>query len=146
MSDNVIDAIFGEVGAADRASAARAEEQARAELAAEAAEPEFYRPYIARARPQMGFAVVEKNGTMHGFQYHTLRHPMHEKRDGEEYLSFLADGCAVVMQGKGLKLLFRALIRQTLAEAREYDGKPVEDISARIDRLSVADLGERADV
>ena len=118
--------------------AARVEEP-RAELVEEDAEPEGYRPYISRSRPQMGFTLIERGGTMHGFMYHTVRHPKHQLRDGDEFLSFTADGLAVVMQGQGLKILFRAMIRHTLVEGREHDGKAVVDTPTRIDRLAVVD-------
>lgn len=109
------------------------------ELLEEDTEPDGYRPYLTRSRPQMGFTVIEKDGTLHGFMYHTLRHPKHQRRDGIEFLSFGADGMAVVMQGRGLATLFRALVRHTLIEAREYDGQDKRETIARIDRLQVQD-------
>lgn len=103
-------------------------------------EPAHYRPYIIWPRPQVAFCVVQQDGTMHGFQYHTLRHLKFERRDGDEFLSFTADGLAVVMQGRAMRVLFHALVRHTLLEAREYDGKPdPEGIATRIERLGVVD-------
>jgi hypothetical protein len=133
---SAIEAILGKSKGKDEPSPAD-------ELAADAVEPEGYRPYLMRARPQMAFALIESTGTAHGFMYHTLRHPKHEVRDGEEFLSFAADGIAVVMQGSGLYILFLALLRHTLIEVRAYDGKAITDGTTRITRLEVSDAVER---
>ena len=129
---------------ASRASADE-EKAARAELQAEATEPEGYRPYVTRSRAQMGFTVIEANGTRHGFQYHTLRHPKHERRDGVEQLSFTADGMAVAMEGRGLVMLHAALVRGTLAEVRAYDQRPMQDNATCIDHLRVIDTRTMTD-
>lgn len=110
-----------------------------AALVAEDAQPEGYRPYLARAIPQLGFVLVEKSGTMHGIQYPTISRLRHERRGGAEQVSFHADGLAVVMEGRGLSVIFRALVRHTLLEAREYDGTGGEAEATRIDRLGVVD-------
>lgn len=138
MSSNAIDDILGRSKGKDEPKNSLADE-----LTADAAEPEVYRPYLSRSRPQMAFAMIEATGTAHGFMYHTLRHPKHERREGEEFLSFTADGIAVVMQGSGLYVLFLALLRHTLIEVRAYDGKPIADGTTRITRLEVADAMER---
>jgi hypothetical protein len=114
------------------------------ELAAEAAALDSYRPYVVRSRPQLGFVVIEANGTRHGFQYHTLRHPKHERRNGDEFLSFHADGLAVVMQGTGLTVLHSALVRAALVEVREYDNLPMTAKNpTKITRLEVQDVQQR---
>ena len=118
----------------------REEDAAKAELFAEAATPDLYRPYITRARPLLGFAVIEKDGkTLHGFQYHTMRHPKQQERDGKEYLSLAADGMALVIEGRGLAIVFRALMRHTLLEIREYDGKESSDPAVHISLVGVVD-------
>jgi hypothetical protein len=133
---SAIDAILGK----SAAPTAGDDQSAAEELRREAAEPDTYRACVIRSRPQMGFALAESDGTLHGFMYHTLRHPKHQVRNGEEFLSFTADGMAVVMQGTGLRTVFLALLRHTLAEAREYDGsKPIEDGSIKVERLEVRD-------
>lgn len=135
MSRSAIDEILGTAGPDEKTTAA--------ELLADTAEPDSYRPYIIRARAQVGFTVIEADGTRHGFQYHTLRHPKHQVREGEEFLSFTADGLAVVIQGQGLVVLHSALVRGTLAEVREYDRKPVGELVTKIVRLEVQDTQER---
>lgn len=110
-----------------------------AELFADLAEPEHYRPYLTKPRPLLAFALIEKDGTMHGFQYFTVRHPKHQVQNGTDYLSFVADGMAVVIEGRGLAMLFRSLLRHTLAEAREYDGRPLGEDKTHISRLEVVD-------
>lgn len=121
------------------------EEKAARELATAAAEPEHYRPMVARSQPQLAFCLVEADGTLHGFQYHTMRHLKHRDRNGEEFLSFSSDGVAVVMQGDGLKLVFQGLQRHTLVEARECDNRPIQDNRVRITRLTVQDTQERVE-
>ena len=76
-------------------------------------EPDTYRPFVTRS-PHPAFSVIEKDGKRHGFQYHALKHPQHEVRDGKEYLYFFGDGAYCVMQGTGLLPIFRALLRHTL--------------------------------
>ncbi|MDN3568715.1 hypothetical protein ACFQY5_35980 [Paeniroseomonas aquatica] len=146
MSVNAIDAILGRKNDPVAGKAAEDASAVQSELLAEAAEPDAYRPYIIRARPQLGFTLIENDGTRHGFQYHALRHPKWQRRNGEEFMSFTADGLAVVMQGRGLTILHAALVRGTLAEVREHDGKqPVSaDTTTQIDRLEVQDAEERA--
>lgn len=116
----------------------------QAELAADAAPLDAYRPYVVRSRQQLGFLLIEAGGKRHGFYYHTLRHPVHERRGGEELLSFHADGLAVVMQGTGLVVLQSALLRGWMVEAREYDGLPVAAGNpTKITRLEVEDVQQR---
>ena len=112
---------------------------AMAELFADTAESDSYQPFLVRPSAQISFILVEANGTMHGFLYHTLRHPKFEVRGGEEIISFVSDGIAVVMQGVGMRVMFRALIRHALMEVHEYDGKPPGEIKTRITRLEVDD-------
>ena len=134
-TDKVLGSILGKAEDPEKAAAN--------ELQTEATEPEVYRPYVIRARPQMGFMVVEADGTMHGFMYHTLHHPKHQVRDGEEFLSFSSSGIAVVMQGRGLKIIFLALMRHTLVEVRAYDGRPPGELASRIERLAITDTTAR---
>lgn len=143
MSSNAIDDILG----CSKPKEA-ADTSLTAELEADAAEPEAYRPFLFRSRPQMDFTVIEAPaseapGAWHGFMYHTLRHPKHEVREGQEFLSFTADGIAVVMQGTGLRAIFLAMMRHTLIEIRAYDGKLILDGSTCITRLEVNDAVER---
>jgi hypothetical protein len=121
------------------------EEKAARELATAATEPEHYRPLVARAQPQLAFCLVEADGTLHGFPYHTMRHLKYRERNGATFVSFSSDGIAVVMQGDGMKVVFWGLQRHTLVEAREYDGKPVGDTTVRITRLTVQDTQERVE-
>lgn len=145
MSGNPIDQILGRRSAQADSAIAEDVQTVQAELLAEAAEPDAYRPYVIRSRPQLGFTLIEKDSTRHGFHYHTLRHPKWQQRGGAEFLSFVADGLAVVMQGRGLVLLHAALVGGKLAEIREYDGEQQRNAGAptRIDRLEVQDAEER---
>lgn len=146
---SVIDAIFGQTAAGGHSAPAPAgDEQALAELREELQEPDFYRPYIIRARPVVGFSFVEKDGRSRGFQYHTLRLPdFRPGPPGKEILTFVADGMAIGMEGSGLKLLWRALVRHTLYEARQYDAKPETERSyplgvVRIERIDIIEPPE----
>lgn len=109
-------------------------------------EPDGYRPCLIRG-PRPSFSVVEAGGKRHGFGYHALRHPVHEVVQGDEYLSFLADGCAVTMQGRGLLPIFHGMLRHTLWELRCHDGKQkMFDDQTRgmiITRLEVVEPQER---
>lgn len=133
---NPIEEILGKITAPPSQDEEKA---ARAELQAEASEPEGYRPYLIRARAQMGCTIITADGTRRGFQYHTLRNPKHERRDGAEQLSWTADGMAYAMEGQGLVILHAALVRGTLAEVRQYDGKRKGDNATCIDTLQVID-------
>ena len=143
MSNTFLDTILGRPPA-DEETAEQAQDHVALEIAEQAKEPDNYRPYVTRPRPQMAFAVIEKGGTLHGFMYHQLRHPKHETRGEQEFLSFTADGAAVNMQGTGLRVIALAMLRHCLIEVREYDGKqPVVNQETRIDRLQVVDTTER---
>ena len=87
----------------------------------------------------MSFLLIEADGTMHSFQYHALRQARFYTRGAEDFISLVADGLAVMIQGKALLAPFRALSRQVLIELREYDGKPMGELATRITRLEVAD-------
>lgn len=114
------------------------------ELETDAAELDHYRPYLTKPRAQLALILIEKDGTMHGFQYHAIKHTKYEVRDGLEFLSFNADGCAAVFQGKSLRVLFYAMQRYALAEVREDDGKRrMEGQQTVIDRLAVQEPQER---
>lgn len=110
------------------------------------AEPDGYRPYVIRG-PRPSFSVVEASGKRHGFAYHNLRHPKHEVHHGSEFLSFLSDGCEVIMQGKGLLTIYHGMLRHTLWEMRAHDGQqPHADEKQKgtaITRLEVVEPQER---
>ena len=114
-----------------------------AALAADATEPDTYRPYLTKPHPQVMFSVIERDGTETALQYHTLRAPKFSRRNNQEFLSFTADGVAVTMQGSGLRALLLGLKRYALCEMREFDGKPPGELPARIDRLEVVDAQEQ---
>lgn len=137
MSKNFIENILG---------SGDEEQTGQDELEQEAVELDYYRPYLCRVRPVLALVLIEKSGTMHGFHYIGIRHSKFEIEDGKEFLSFVADGCAVVMEGKNLRPIFAAMQRFVLAEAREHDGKPVKDSTTVINRLAVSAPHERPDV
>ena len=128
--------------ASPQAGGAGQEEVIQAQLLAELSEPEEYRPYLLRARAQLSLAVIEADGTGHGFYYHEVRHPKHQRRDGKEFLTFTAGPFAVAMQGNGLRLLWAAMLRATLAEVREHDGRtPLRPtLPTVIEKLAVVDV------
>ncbi|RYE51812.1 MAG: hypothetical protein EOP21_00380 [Hyphomicrobiales bacterium] len=114
-----------------------------AALVDDAAEPETYRPYFPKPHPQLMFSLIERDGTEWCFQYFTLRHLRHQTRNGEEFVSFVADGQAVVMQGSLLRVVLLGLKRYALSEVREYDGRPAGELPTRIDRLEIQDVPEQ---
>lgn len=111
----------------------------------EARDSEFYKAFVDSGnRPQMSFVVSLSNGVMYGFSYHALSVPIYDPRAGE-VISFTEGGVAVAIEGVGLKVLFLALMRRTLMEIREYDGRPIEDGAPRVTRLEVIDTSEEAE-
>ena len=110
------------------------------EIAAAAAAPKEYRAFKVGDRVQMGFSVIEKDGTAHSFPYHQLRYTKHWAIDGQEYLSAVCSGMAIVMRGKGLHLLLHAMQRCAVPDIREWDGvSPLTNPQEYIDRLEVKD-------
>jgi hypothetical protein len=101
-----------------------------------------YRAYVdSGGRPQMGFAITRANGDMDGFQYHNLDNQLYQTRNGSEFLSFTHRGKAVTIQGTKLKVIFRALMRQTLMEIHEADGRPVAAGDPTIIRMEITTVG-----
>ena len=142
MSGSHIEKLMGRTASEETAEAPPLD--IAAEIQNDIAEPALYRSYLLKPRAQMAFALIEKDGTLHGFMYHQLRHPKHEQRGGKEYLSFTADSAAVVIQGTGLRVIVLGMLRHCLAEVREYDGNPSQQIpETRIDRLEVIETRDR---
>lgn len=107
-------------------------------------EPSGYRAALIRPRPQMGFVMIEATGDMHGFMYHTINHPTYQVRNGEELISFTSNGIAVVMQGWSIKEIFAAIMRHTLLEVREYDGRSsIEPGKSKIVRIGIVDTNPK---
>jgi hypothetical protein len=96
----------------------------------------------AGERPQLGFSVVHANGDMDGFLYHSLDNLDCRTVNGMEYLTFTHRGKAVTIQGTGLKVGFRNIMRHTLMEIHEQDGRPVIEGKPVITRLKVSMVGE----
>jgi hypothetical protein len=110
----------------------------------EARNTENYQAFVdSGGRPQMSFVITRANGMMYGFSYHAMSVPRYDPRDGE-IISFSEGGVAVALQGTGIKVIFLAMMRRTLMEIREYDGRPIEDGAPRVTRLEVVDTNEEA--
>jgi hypothetical protein len=103
-----------------------------------------YRSIVTHSRPQMGFAITRANGDMDGFLYHNLDNLHFEMRGAAEFLSFTHRGKAVTIQGKGMRAIFQAILRHTLAELNEPDGRPAQDGLPVIIRIAVTALGQGA--
>lgn len=102
-----------------------------------------YRAFVdSGGRPQGGFSITHANGDMDGFLYQRLGNLGFRARNGQEFLSFTHHEVAVTMQGTGLRLLMKALTRQTLMEIHEQDGRPVEQGQPVIMRLEVTFVGQ----
>lgn len=88
------------------------------------AESPEYRSFMdSGGRPQMGFSITQADGTMDGFLYHNLDNLRMQVRNGSEFLTFTHRGTAVTIQGEKLKVIFRAMMRHTLMEIHERDGR-----------------------
>jgi hypothetical protein len=104
--------------------------------------PSEYRSFIDSGhRPQMGFAITCANGDMHGFLYHTLDNMQLQARGGAEFLSFTHRSKAVTIQGEGLEVIFRAMMRHTLMEIAEPDGRPSVPGMPIITRMEITTVG-----
>jgi len=112
---------------------------AMAELMADLVVSETYCPFLVRPSSQVTFLLVGEDRRMHSFQYHALRQAEFYVRGDQEFISLVADGLAVMIQGKALEVMFRALSRQVLIEARLYDGKPMGASATRITRMEIAE-------
>ena len=139
-----LDNILGRKGAG---KAEKDEPDVLSEILSDALPLDYYRPYLTRPRAQLMFSLIERTGRTHVFQYHALRHPIHEMAwAGWELLSFIADGCSVVMEGRHLRVLVLGLMRAALVEMREEDGQPPkEGEKTTISRLEVSDPQARTD-
>ena len=106
-------------------------------------EPTDYRAFVdSGGRPQMGFSITRANGDMDGFLYHLLDNVNFQTRNGAEFVSFSHRGKAVTMQGVGLRVIFRAMMRHTLMEIHEQDGRPVAPGEPSVTRLAITVVGD----
>ncbi len=106
-------------------------------------EPAEYRAFVdSGSRPQMGFSITRANGDMDGFLYHSLDNMNFQTRNGEEFVSFSHRGKAVTMQGIGMRAIFRAIMRHTLMEIHEQDGRPVPEGQPCVTRLAITIVGQ----
>jgi hypothetical protein len=87
------------------------------------------------ARPQMGFSVTHATGDVDGFLYHALDNIKYQTRRGQEFLSFAHQAKAVTMQGKGLRAMFRAIIRHTAMECTSKTAAPPRPASRSLPGL-----------
>lgn len=108
-------------------------------------EPEGYRSFIdSGGRPQMGFFIARADGTMDGFLYHSLDHLQFQVRGDQDYLTFTHRGTAVTIQGVGLRIIFKAIMRHTLMEIHENDGHESERDQPAITRIEITPPGQAA--
>lgn len=103
-----------------------------------------YRAFVdSGGRPQMGFSVTHASGDMEGFLYHLLDNMQLQTRSGVDFLSFTHRARAVTMQGSGLRVIMKALVRHTLMEIHVENGKPAAEAGLpRVTRLDVTALGQ----
>ena len=106
--------------------------------------PTEYRALIeSGGRPQMGFSVTHATGDMDGFLYHSLDNLNYQTRNGAEFLSFTHHAKAVTIQGTGLRVIFRAIMRHTAMELHQQDGRPAAAGEPVITRLEVTTVGQQ---
>lgn len=103
-----------------------------------------YRPLIMTGgRPSMGFSVIQKNGTMSSFLYHSLDNMVcYPATDGVELLAFTHRGTAVTLRGTRLRQVLRAIMSHTLMEIWEQDDRalPEGDDHPTIEEVAVTHL------
>ena len=106
--------------------------------APEASKAEYRSMIDSAGRPQMGFTILRKNGDMDGFLYHSLDNLQLRGR----FLSFTHRSKAVTIEGDELDLIFRAIMRHTLVEIAEPDGRPAVAGLPVIVRMEITTAGE----
>jgi hypothetical protein len=108
-----------------------------------AEKPTAYRAFVeSGGRPQMGFSITHANGDMDGFLYHSLDNLNYQTRNGLEFLTFTHRAKAVTIQGEQLRAAFHAIMRHTLMEIHEQDGRPVNAGQPTVIRLEVTTVGQ----
>lgn len=111
---------------------------------AAADEPSEYRSYVdSGALPQMGFTITRANGDMDGFLYHTIENMQMQTKNGSDFLSFTHRSKAVTIQGTGLRVIFRLMMRHTLMEINEPNGRPAAAGLSIIQRMEITTVGEK---
>lgn len=102
-----------------------------------------YRSFIDSGKqPQVGFSITRVNGDMDGFLYHSLDNMQLRTVNGAEYLSFTHRSKAVTIQGRALSPILRAILRHTLMEIVEPDGRPAAADMPVITRMEITAVGQ----
>lgn len=90
-------------------------------------------------KPQAAFSLKLANGEMHGFQYFNIDNlKFSPGRGGRDYLSFDHRGKVVVIKGRGLAAIYRAVVQQVLVEAR--DDVDTQDCDTAISKIDITSL------
>lgn len=102
-----------------------------------------YRSFVDSGKqPQIGFSITRANGDMDGFLYHSLDNIQLRKKNEFEYLTFTHRSKAVTIQGHQLSPILRAILRHTLMEIVEPDGRKAADNMPVITRMEISTAGE----
>lgn len=110
-----------------------------------AEESSEYRSFVDSGKlPQVGFSITRANGDMDGFLYHSLDNMQLRTKNGFEYLTFTHRSKAVTIQGHQLSPILRAILRHTLMEIVEPDGRKAADNMPVITRMEISTAGEAA--
>ncbi len=107
-------------------------------------ESEDYKPLVMTGgRPCMGFSIIQSDGNMSAFLYHSLDNLVtHPSIDGQELLAFTHRGTAVTIRGRNLRKVLRAIMSHTLQEIWEQDGRPLPegDDYPTVEKIAVTHL------
>lgn len=107
-------------------------------------ETKDYQPLVMTGgRPCMGFSIIQRDGNMSAFLYHSLDNLVtHPSVNGQELLAFSHRGTAVTIQGRNLRQVLRAIMSHTLQEIWEQDGRklPEGEDAPTIERVAVTHL------
>ena len=107
-------------------------------------ESEDYKPIVMTGgRPCMGFSIIQSDGNMSAFLYHSLDNLVtHPSIDGQELLAFTHRGTTVTIRGRNLREVLRAIMSHTLQEIWEQDGRPLPegDDYPTVEKIAVAHL------
>lgn len=101
-----------------------------------------YRSYVEDPQRQDGFVITCSNGHLHAMNYLWVRNLEVEHRNGSDILNFTHESKAVVIKGEKLGQMLRAMVRRTLSEIIEPDGRPALQGMPVIHRLEVHDTSK----
>ena len=89
---------------------------------------------------QHSFSVALASGEMHGFHYFNVDNLTFKPGRKGDYLSFDHRGKVVVVRGRGLQVIYHALIGQVLMEVRELEQHCSNSRQVSISRIDITPL------